>query len=209
MLFVLSILTLCNYTSVQFVEGIVMSMITKQEVVRVYHECIALASGLYCIDAWAVRPTGVDLDSHKCKYGQATPEGKVLVNPAFVGTSANAKLKETIFHELAHLIVGLGQHHNKVFHRVYSVLTTGLTVCESEKQEVKANNGYKYRLLAYCGNSVYDLGGAFRRSKTYTDYVPSNKYSRSIQGCKIMNFEYVAFNAPLPNGVVTEEGFEG
>ena len=90
-------------------------MITFTTIDSTYAECVRIASNLTPISTWKLHPAGIALDTHKANYGRATKEGEILINPAFIGTTAVNKLKETMYHEIAHLIVGLNDNHNKNF----------------------------------------------------------------------------------------------
>ena len=173
-------------------------MIDESTIKNMYNECLAHAKSLIDVSKWTHQPTGIQLDTHKSKYGQATPDGLVLINTAFIGTDAINKLKETILHELAHLIVGLKHHHSRLFRNWEAILLKGVVVNESERNEVKNNNGYKHRLLAICENTVHDLGGAFRRTKKFRDYQPTDNRFISVDGDKVIRFEYVPFDQELP-----------
>ena len=177
--------------------------ITLETIEATYSITVEEVIAQFDLSKWGHIPTGVELDTHKSNYGQATKDGKVLINPAFIGTTAINKLKETMVHELTHLLVGLNRHHNKVFKRVENALRKGLVVSEEERNQVKLNNGYKLRLIAYGQSHTYDCGGVFRRTKKYTEYSSNQHSSMAIKGDRIERFEYVVFDSLLPEGTVT------
>ncbi len=183
-------------------------MITLETIQQLFNECLPVAIAYSPLKSWAVQPTIIKLDTHKSNYGQALSNGDILINPAFLGTTAHNKLKATILHELAHLIVGLEKGHNIDFRYVETILCEGLNVDEMEKQAVKDNNGFKLRLLAFGEKNIFDLGGAFRRTKRYTTYgAQGNNRRMSLKGEKLIKFEYVPYSNPLPEGTVTELTF--
>ncbi|TMS80560.1 hypothetical protein [Pseudoalteromonas sp. S554] len=183
-------------------------MISLVTINTTFKECIETASECFSREKWALQPSGIELDKHKSKYGQVTNKGVVLIAPAFLGTTAYNKLKETMFHEIAHLIVGPKHNHNKHFKYVFSILTDGIESDESERQKVKVNNGYKYKLLAFTKSKVYELGGAFRRTKKYTDYGTNDKpKNMKLLGETIQRFEYIPYNEKPPENAITEVEF--
>ena len=104
----------------------------------------------------------------KGKNGIAYSTGNIIINSAFLSTSAVGCLRKTICHEIAHLVVGIQQAHNQKWESVFDELCS-LSVDlrsgghEIEMQQVKENIPYKYRLLGYLTDDrVLDLGGAYR-----------------------------------------------
>lgn len=178
-------------------------MITNQIIQSTYDECLAIAIIKFPIKSWKEQPIGVGLTTHKVKYGLATAKGEVLLNPSFIGTPAFNKLKETIFHELAHFIVGRSKNHTAPFKRALSYISNDKHVPEAEYQMVKDNNGYKYRLLGFTEKHTYNLGGAFKRTKKYFDYDPLSKITMSIKGDKFLRFEYVPYNDEMPANTIS------
>ncbi|OES24681.1 hypothetical protein [Alteromonas macleodii] len=184
-----------------------MNTITFHDIEICYLQCLAVATAKWPVTKWQHQPQGVELSTQKRGYGFATIEGKVQINPAFVGTTAHNKLKATMFHELAHLIVGLSKHHNATFKRIEAILCDGLVVDQSEYILVKNNNGYPLRILAFSQSHVYDCGGAFRRTKKYTEYAPTDKRYHRVGQDRIVRYEYVDFALPLPANTITETDF--
>jgi hypothetical protein len=178
-------------------------MITLKLIHEMYAECLDIATSKLPLKLWAQLPIGVGLTTHKVKYGLAMASGEVALNPAFIGTLAINKLKETIFHELAHFAIGREKNHSNSFKRALSYFSEGLSVPVEENQMVKANNGYKYRLLGFTKNNVFNLEGAFKRTKKYLDYDPKGKRSLSIKGEKFLRFEYVPYDDAMPEGTIS------
>lgn len=178
-------------------------MITIELINKTYEECLRVAIAKVPLTSWKQQPIGVGFTTHKVKYGLATPGGEVLLNPSFIGTKAVNKLKETIFHEFAHFLVGIDKNHTAPFKRAMSYFSEGLIVPEAENEMVKANNGYKYRLLGFSKSKVYNLEGAFKRTKKYLDYDPKSKRKMRFQGDLFLRFEYVSYDDPLPKGTIS------
>ena len=169
-------------------------MITKDILHELFHQCVEQASSLYPQAQWRHRLQRIEWDTYKTSYGRVTTTGIIKINPAFIGTNTEKKLKETIFHEIAHLIVGLDQHHNTLFKRVEQRLIQGIWKNQRERhdqrKQVHQNNGYKYELIAYSQTRQYCCGHFFRRHKKYTHYKPSQQQFMSIGNDKILFFRY-------------------
>jgi predicted SprT family Zn-dependent metalloprotease len=180
------------------------ALIELSTIEKTYQACLKKAQTDINTRTWKTLPCGIALDTHKAKYGRAFASGQIVVNPAFIGTRAINQLISTINHELAHLIVGIDKNHNKAFKRVEGHLNYGVKVTTAERELVKVNNGYKYNLIGYTQDKIYSLAGAFKRTKKYLDYDPQGKRTMSFRGDKFLRFEYVPYEAPLPEGTLTE-----
>ena len=178
-------------------------MITIDTIKTTYAECIAIATAKLPFTSWKTHPIGIGLTTHKVKYGLAKANGEVLINPAFIGTKAYTKLKETIFHELAHFIVGFDKNHTAPFKRAMSYISDDIYVSPTEHAMVKENNSYKYRLLGFTKTKTYNLEGAFKRTKKYLDYDPQGKRTMSIKGERFSHFEYVPYDDPMPENTIS------
>lgn len=162
---------------------------------RIQHEYSAALKDCFAalpLRRWAIEPSGVDLTTHKTKYGIATHTGQVLISHGFLNTSALTKLHNTLRHELAHLAVGLRHQHNAVFRRCERNFGATMPVPADEIEQVHNNVPHKWRLLAHLyDGSVRDIGGAHRRTKKYTDYQPQTHRFMSVDGEKIRRFEFI------------------
>lgn len=168
------------------------STITEQFVQSEYDRVLADVCKVIPLNQWKHQPTGLDFTTHKTKYGVATPAGQVLVNWAFVGTTAVNKLDFTLRHEFAHLAIGLREHHNRRFRRIEACFGADVTRdLSAEEAQVISAIDYKYTLIAHLvdGREV-DLGGANRRTALYMDYPTNGRLNRSFRGVKIERFEY-------------------
>lgn len=152
-------------------------------------------SQLVPLKNWHIRPAGIGLTKHKTKYGIAYSDGRIEVSCHFIGTTARAKLAQTLRHEFAHLAVGVHHGHNGVFRRcerLFGARPTAQT--KDEEPQLHQAIGYKYRLLATLedGREI-DVGGYHRRSRNYLDY-PCKKrgYCYRVKGLKVTAFRYLS-----------------
>lgn len=168
------------------------STITEQFVKAEYDRVLADVCKVIPLHQWKHQPTGLDYTTHKSKYGAATPAGQVLINRAFVGTTAVNKLGFTLRHEFAHLAIGLQEHHNRRFRRVEACFGADVTRdLSAEEAQVIGAIDYKYTLIAHLvdGREV-DLGGANRRTARYAAYPSNGRLNRSFRGVRVERFEY-------------------
>lgn len=168
------------------------STITEQFVKAEYERVLADVCKVIPLHQWKLQPTGLDYTTHKTKYGVATPAGQVLINRAFVGTTAVNKLDFTLRHEFAHLAIGLQEHHNRRFRRAEACFGADVTRdLSAEKAQVIGAIDHKYTLIEHLvdGREV-DLGGANRRTARYTAYPSNGRLNRSFRGVRVERFEY-------------------
>lgn len=171
-----------------------MTSIDNALIQTTFTECVAHARRVYGATPWHVSPQSVAVSAAiKSKYATVSPTGCILINRAFIGTASVNALKQTLFHEIAHCIVGLHHNHDKRFRHVLGIIASDITVSDEEKDVVKGNNGYPLRLVAYTAQGALDMGGAFRRSKKYLNYVPSMANYLSVNGIKIQRFAYLPY----------------
>jgi hypothetical protein len=71
---------------------------------------------------WAHPFAGLEYTRARRLYGQARSDGRILISRQFLGTAALADLEDTVRHEIAHLIVGLGKRHGPQWKRVAASL---------------------------------------------------------------------------------------
>ncbi|HAR55556.1 MAG TPA: hypothetical protein DCR58_02085 [Idiomarina baltica] len=172
-----------------------MSSIDHTLIHATFNECIAHAKRCYPCATWRVIPRSIVVStSIKSKYATVNADGEVRVNRAFIGTQSIDKLKETVLHEIAHCIVGLENGHNRYFREVFSALASHINVRDDEVEDIKSNNGYPLRLVAYTKDEALDLGGAFRRAKKYMEYAPTDSRFLSVRGVKVERFAYLPYS---------------
>lgn len=182
------------------------TLITELVVRNIFDCCLKDAAKLVPTEKWSIRYRSLKMGCAKKNYAEATPNGDVLISNAFLGTTAVNALKASMLHELAHLIVGIEHHHNKRFWAIEARLTVGLGDVKAERIQVQDNNQFKYRLIAYSEYKVYDFGGAFRRTKKYTEYDPAKRKMR-VNRDDLLRFEYVDYFAELPDGIINDLNF--
>ncbi|MFC3193824.1 hypothetical protein ACFODZ_06190 [Marinicella sediminis] len=158
--------------------------------------CLTETTQLIALPQWVVQPQEVIPTRHKTKYGMADVHGRVHINQAFVGSSAEQLLEATIRHELAHLCVGLEQGHNARFRHMAQLFKAGFhQVSRREKIELHQLIGYKYALYACLVNQQrVCLKKVHRKHRKYTHYKPTLFRYLSFQGVKISHFEYSALD---------------
>lgn len=132
----------------------------------------------------------IGFTSHKTKYGWAFKDGRVEINAKFVGTTAINALRHTIRHELAHLAVGLDEHHNRRFNLVADRFGCECVRPEDAKQVEQAIS-FKYSVYAHVegGQRLY-LGQCHRKTKLY-DVPDGRKVTVELEGVKhkVIRFE--------------------
>lgn len=141
---------------------------------------------------WKIEPNGFGFCDHKTKFGIAYSSGLIEVNRKFIGTEAIDTLRDTLRHEMAHLAVGLEQHHNKRF-KLMATHFGCLPNKPSDSKLVIDSIEYKYSVYAIteCGGRHY-LGQCHRRTSYYDDPVKKKmKYSLDGKLLKILSFEFV------------------
>lgn len=168
-----------------------MTTITKAMIANEFNQVLDACFGILDESKWRIKPQGLGYTEHKTKYGMATPSGMVLIGTHFVGTTAVNKLKNTIIHELAHLAVGLENNHNRRFKLMEKRFGGSGGVDESDYLEIAGNIKYKYNVIAHLANGVaFDVGGMHRKTKKYSQYMPTDRNFMSIDSVRVERFEY-------------------
>ena len=165
-------------------------MIDYETIVREYEFAIKECASKIPKYKWKHTPTAIKLTSRKRSYGVANIYGEILINKSYIGTNDIAHLRDTIRHEVAHLVVGIDEGHNRYFKRICRFLG-GSPDSTSYSKEVNANITHKWKLLMHMENGDVLTKLVHRRSKAYTEYKPSWKCYRHVNGIKIIRFEYV------------------
>ena len=182
-------------------------MLTTKKIQSHFVDIIAITETRYPLQQWFHKTPTLEVSPLKGKNGIAYSTGNIIINSAFLSTSAVGCLRKTICHEIAHLVVGIQQAHNQKWESVYDELCS-LSVDlrsgghEIEMQQVKETIPYKYRLLGYLTDErVLDLGGAYRRTKKYLSYDGNH----SFLGVRITSYKYVDYKAPLPKEIIQDK----
>ena len=132
-------------------------------------------------EAWAHTFAGLELSRRtRRSYGQAHSDGRLVLSAQFLGTSALADLEDTVRHELAHLIVGIGHRHGPVWKAVAKKLgATPRATGRAGDPSLQARMAdAPYTLIAVLQNGrKREIKTVFRRSRRYQEY----RYGRGGQ----------------------------
>lgn len=139
-------------------------MLTTKQIQSHFAAIIAITETRYPLQHWYHKTPSIQVSSLSGENGLAYSTGLIIINSAYLSTSAVTCLRNTICHEIAHLIAGLKEAHNRKWKKVFNelcILAVDLSRGghENEMQQVKENIPYKYRLLGYLADErVLDLG---------------------------------------------------
>lgn len=168
-------------------------MLTKQLIEEHFIEEINNAIQIIPSSMWvhSPKPKIIYSDS-KINLGLASTCGQVSINHRFIGTQAVRLLKNTIRHELAHLIVGVDQGHNKRFKKLAMLLDVKRPEAFEELKEIESKISYKYTVIAHMvdGENVL-IGGVHRKTAKYTRYNEQQAKNMYIDKRAISKFEFV------------------
>ncbi|MCB1583284.1 MAG: hypothetical protein R3E90_11820 [Marinicella sp.] len=141
---------------------------------------------------WSISPKGILKTTHKTKYGMADRQGNVHINQAFINTTSYELLEATIRHEFAHLCVGLQHGHDAVFKAKAQQFEAHFrSINKSQHQQISNNIGHKYELYAsFKDGEELLLKKVQRKHKKYTQYKPTVFHYLTINGKKIVAFNY-------------------
>lgn len=172
-------------------------MITEEYIADAYYRVLDEVSKVLTLAKWHMQPVGIGFTTEKTKYGMATPDGMVLINRVFIDSTAYTKLEFTLRHEFAHLAVGLHNHHNRRFQKMERVFGVDPAVDLSEEiAEIQSRIDFKYTVFAHLeSGEVRNLGGVHRKTKKYSDYPNGSRYTMSIEGIRVLRFEYLVNTA--------------
>lgn len=119
---------------------------------------------------WVHPYTGSCFVKSKSAHGFAMSAGIIRINEIYKEAENDPRLMDsmmlTIAHELAHLFIGLKQHHNKRFQITFELFkgTLGLTDTERDFEHIESKIDYKYTLSAILEDgSKVSLGGYNRK----------------------------------------------
>lgn len=168
-------------------------MLTINDINQMLGEEIEKASLIYPIQAWSHPPIStVNLYSSKTELGLASTFGQISINKLFIGTDAVSLLRNTIAHEISHLIVGVNQGHNQRFKYAASRLNVKSNSDFPELDVIKSKINYKYTVVAHLrGGEVVNLGGVHRKTRKYTDYNEQPRKNIKVQSVPVEWFEFI------------------
>jgi len=137
---------------------------------------------------WRIPYRGFEMSKAKTIYGQATHDGKVRISMIFLGTNEHAELKDTVRHEIAHLVCGMDADHN--YHWQYVARQLGCTPKRSKPfaNELKQAAKKQWRLIGILedGTEVRFHASHVQQAK----YLKPDKTFRCNQG-KVVKCKYV------------------
>lgn len=169
-------------------------MITIDLVHSILHSEIHRAEAFIPKKLWNTFPkASVSFTHHATRLGEVTAGGQISITPRFIDSPCFTLLRNTLRHELTHCIVGNHHCHNKVFKSVAHQLgVVDNSDLDEELKVIESKTAYKYQVVAHleCGDTV-EVGGVHRKTKKYSEYVPTDTHFMSIQGRKVARFEFI------------------
>jgi len=164
-------------------------MITNNSIFYTWEKCRDRALQQCALKYWSVKPNRFGLKDLKTAYGRAGSNGNIEINSAFIGTTAINTLIDTINHELAHLIIGLHNGHNRKFKQLERAMNKGVIIGDNENIQI-IEKIYPLKLYAITDREKILLGHRHKRSAKFTKY---DSFYRPliIKGQIIKRFEYL------------------
>lgn len=122
---------------------------------------------------WAHPFAGLYFNRARRCYGQAHQDGRVVLSTLFIGTTALDDLEDTVRHEFAHLIAGIGERHGPRWRAVAKKLgAVPRAAGRSHSAELNARmNDAPWTLVAVLASGEErELKPAFRRNRRFANY---------------------------------------
>lgn len=169
-------------------------MLTKEKVESIFHEELALAKVIWP-SPWRHPFTELRWTKAKTAFGYAGSNGHILISEHFLYTTHEEDLRDTIKHEIAHLIAGIAAGHDDGFFFVYHKLGgKRTTVGHAAPTQMKKKMQRQWQLFGYLedGRKVKFAASHNRKSK-YVGYKynPERHHERyTHNGNTITHFEY-------------------
>lgn len=173
-----------------------MELITRENAQATFEAELKRANGIIPAKQWRHVPCfSLGFTTRKTAYGIASNRGTIFINECFIGLDTWEKLRETLRHEIAHLIAGVHCRHDSrwlsVFNRINTdcardkVAAEAMKVCEQIKP--------KWSLIAHFVHGKSLVVGHYHRRDTKKAKALPNQYSVVIDGAqhKVVKFEYV------------------
>ena len=137
---------------------------------------------------WAIDYNGLEFTKAKTHYGQATRQGKIRISRIFLGTREFAQLKDTIRHEIAHLMCGMEAGHDANWRHAASLLGCRPRANTPLSGELHKTAKKQWRLIGILedGTEVAFQASHVKQSK----FLKPNKSFSCSQG-KIVSCKYV------------------
>lgn len=167
-------------------------MLTKGVVSEIYNEELENVKSLFPINKWFHQPASlIEFTNSKSVLGLAYPCGKVEVNERFLGTATESLLRNTIRHELSHLVVGTHHCHNKHFKAVATYLDVRPNSDFPELDCIIDKISFKYMVYAHLTDgTTVKIGGVHRKTKKYTNYNDQEIKNMSVKSIPVNTFEF-------------------
>ncbi len=171
------------------------------ETIRLNHtEALENAISKFPLEKWSIKPTSLVIKPFKSRWGDANSCGTIRINDVFIGTDNYAKLRDTLDHEISHLIVGLNENHNKIFKRMFSIIShagrmENGTIKEKDLEIAYKKIKRKFQLWAQLeGHNDILMGPSARRDSRRVNYKPTDKSFQLIKvegrQFKILSYYY-------------------
>ena len=122
---------------------------------------------------WAHPYRSLSLSRARRILGQAHSDGQVMLSTVFLGTLAHDDLRDTIRHELAHLIVGIRARHGPRWREVAAALGAEPRAgagARSEELRDRMDDAPWSLVAVLADGSEVELRKAYRRSPQYLNY---------------------------------------
>jgi hypothetical protein len=149
---------------------------------------LEIAMKLTPMHNWAINYNGWELSKSKTMYGQATHKGILRISRIFLGTQEFNQLRDTVRHEIAHLICGMDAGHNCNWRYYASLLGCRPRASTPMQGELRETAKKQWRLIGVleCGKEVRFHAAHVQQMK----YLVPNPRKSCSQG-KIVSFHYV------------------
>jgi predicted SprT family Zn-dependent metalloprotease len=137
---------------------------------------------------WALNYNGWELTKAKTQYGQATSKGMLRISRIFLGTREFAQLRDTVRHEIAHLMCGMKAGHDVNWQHAARLLGCRPRATAEMQGELKRTAKKAWRLIGVLesGEEVSFRASHVKQSK----YLKPNPRMSCSRG-KIVSFHYV------------------
>ena len=170
--------------------------VTKDVVQEIYTKCLEEAQQIFPLQTWIHQPSNLEYFNNNSAYAMANAKGTVFINEKFLGTNSYNQLKSSIMHELAHLVVGVYQKHNRNFKYANRRLQAGIDVSHEEVEAIRGQC-FKYEIVAVTKYGQYIIKSCNRKTKKYTNYNPEVRKLVLPGKGEILSFKYIEFGSKV------------
>jgi len=163
----------------------------EQEIMTICQEELEIVLLIVPQKDWIHQFKEFKFNNTKSSFGTMKANGTIFISRVFLNTREYIELRDTIRHELAHLIVGVHQQHNYIWQQ--KALQIGCKATRIDKAEGKLaiNMKRKWRLIGVLEDGIeIQIQNSHNKMSKYLKYKPElTKYCRCAQG-KIVKFYY-------------------